>query len=436
MTRKKTFTALILLAAMAGALHAQDTTLVLSVKDAEQYALEHNKELQNASLEVRKAEAVKWQTLGTMLPQVKAGFDYQNMCGYEMEMRMGPAGITIPMNPYGTLSATASVALTGAQIVGTMMGNLSKEMADISLKQTEQSTRKNVHSVYLSILVMEKTLALLDSSLNNLESLQKTAQNAVNAGASEQVDADQIAIQVNSMKNNINSTKRSTELLYNSLILQLGAKPGTKLKLTGTLDNILDMEHTKSLMNEEFDINRNYNYQLLKKSEELSQKQVLMAWMNYLPTLSAYYQYSSKTYFGKDEGMNMTPPNVVGASISVPIFSSGVNAAKVREAKINYRETKNTVQRTEDALMVQERQLRYNLVSAYENYQNQNDNIEVSQRVFNNILNKYKVGMASSLDVTNSSNNLITAQSNYIQSIMELVNAKIELENLLNIDIK
>jgi outer membrane protein TolC len=250
------------------------------------------------------------------------------------------------------------------------------------------------------------------------------------------VDADQIAIQVNSMKNNINSTKRSTELLYNSLILQLGAKPGTILKLTGTLDNILDMEHTKSLMNEEFDINRNYNYQLLKKSEELSQKQVLMAWMNYLPTLSAYYQYSSKTYFGKDEGMNMTPPNVVGASISVPIFSSGVNAAKVREAKINYRETKNTVQRTEDALMVQERQLRYNLVSAYENYQNQNDNIEVSQRVFNNILNKYKVGMASSLDVTNSSNNLITAQSNYIQSIMELVNAKIELENLLNIDIK
>ena len=296
MTRKKTFTALILLAAMAGALHAQDTTLVLSVKDAEQYALEHNKELQNASLEVRKAEAVKWQTLGTMLPQVKAGFDYQNMCGYEMEMRMGPAGITIPMNPYGTLSVTASVALTGAQIVGTMMGDLSKEMAVISLKQTEQSTRKNVHSVYLSILVMEKTLALLDSSLNNLESLQKTAQNAVNAGASEQVDADQIAIQVNSMKNNINSTKRSTELLYNSLILQLGAKPGTKLKLTGTLDNILDMEHTKSLMNEEFDINRNYNYPLLEKSEELSQKQVLMAWMNYLPTIRTCFYVSSSDF--------------------------------------------------------------------------------------------------------------------------------------------
>ncbi len=430
MTRKKTFTALILLAAMAGVLRAQETTLTLSVKDAENYAIEHNKELQNATLDVRKAEAVKWQTLGTMLPQVKAGFDYQNMCGYEMNMSM----FHIAMNPYGTFSLTASVAITGSQIVGTMMGNLSKQMADITLKQTEQSTRKNVKSVYLSILVMEKTVVLLDSSLANIQSLQNTAQNAVNAGASEQVDADQIAVQVNSMKNNINSSKRSLELLYNSLTLQLGAKPGTKLILTGTLENILDLDDTKSLLSETFDINRNYTYQIIKKSEELSKKQVLMAWMNYMPTLSAYYQYSSKTYFGKDEGMNMTPPNMIGASISMPIFSSGVNAAKVREANISHRETLNTVSQTEDALMVQERQLRYNLVSAFENYQNQNENIEVSQRVFKNIVNKYKVGMSSSLDVTNASNNLITAQSNYIQAVMQLVNAKIELENLLNIN--
>lgn len=308
MTYKNIIIGMMALVALAGVATAQDTTLTLSVKDAENYALDHNRTLQNATLDVRKAEAVKWQTLGTMLPQVKAGFDYSNFCGYEMEMKMGPAGITIPMNPYGTVSLTASVALTGSQIVGTMMSNLSKQMSDITLRQTEQSTRKNVQSVYLSILVMEKTISLLDSSLANLQSLQKTAQNAVNAGASEQVDADQIAIQVNSMKNNINSSKRSLELLYNSLILQLGAAPNTRLVLTGTLDNILDIGNTKALMAENFDINRNYSYQLLKKSEELSKKQVLMAWMNYLPTLSAYYQYSAKTYFGKDEGMNMTPP--------------------------------------------------------------------------------------------------------------------------------
>lgn len=434
--KHKRLTALLLLTACLGLAKAQDTVLTLSVKDAEQYALNHNKELQNATLDVRKAEAVRWQTLGTMLPQVKAGFDYSNFCGYEMEMRMGPAGITIPMNPYGTLSLTASIAITGAQIVGTQLGTLSKQMADISLKQSEKNTIKNVRSVYLSILVMEKTLALLDSSLQNIMSLEKTAQNAVKVGASEQVEADQIAIQVNSMRNNINASKRTLELLYNSMILQIGADVNTKIVLTGNLDEILDIGNMNGLLGEDFDIRNNYNYQLLEMSEKLSKKQVLMAWMNYLPTLSVFYQYSSKTYFGKDEGMNMTPPNMVGASLSLPIFSSGVNAAKVREAKINLQETRNTVENGRNGLLVQERQLRYNLVSAYENYLNQNDNIEVSQRVFKNILNKYKVGMSSSLDVTNSSNNLITAQSNYIQSVMELVNAKIELENLLNIDIK
>ena len=128
----------------------------------------------------------------------------------------------------------------------------------------------------------------------------------------------------------------------------------------------------------------------------------------------------------------MTPPNMIGASINLPIYSSGSRIAKVKEAKLEYEKMQNNLKTTEDALYVQERQLRYNLVSALENYENQCDNIEVSQRVFNNILNKYKYGMSSSLDVTNASNNLITAQSNYVQSIMTLLNAQIELETLMN----
>ena len=363
--------------------NAQET-LRLSVEEAEQYAIEHNRNLKNASLDVKRAKAARWQTLSTMLPQVSAGFDYQNYCGYELSMM----GMAIPMNPSGTFSASAAVALTGAQVVGTMLTNLSIEMADITKQQTEQSISKGVRSVYLSILVMEKTVSLLDSSLVNLQNLERTTINAVKAGAAEQVDADQISIQVNSMKNNINSTRRSLEMLYNSLQLQLGAAVDTKIELTGTLTNILNTDNVKALLLQKFDINRNYDYQLLKKSEELTKRQITMTWMEFLPTVTAFYNYSKLTYFGKDEGFNMTPPNMIGASVSLPIFSSGTRSAKVAEAKINYQKIQNTVASTEDALFVQERQMRYNLVSALENYENQTENIEVSQRVFNNILNK------------------------------------------------
>ena len=56
----------------------------------------------------------------------------------------------------------------------------------------------------------------------------------------------------------------------------------------------------------------------------------------------------------------------------------------------------------------------------------------VAKRVFDNIAKKYEYGVASSLDVTNSGTNLISAQNSYVQSLLEIVNAQISLEQLLN----
>ena len=56
----------------------------------------------------------------------------------------------------------------------------------------------------------------------------------------------------------------------------------------------------------------------------------------------------------------------------------------------------------------------------------------MSQRVFNNTAEKYKYGRASSLEVTNASTELLSAQSNYIQAVMSVIQAQIELEELLN----
>lgn len=154
---------------VSGHIAKAQETIKLSLEDAEKYAIEHNRTMQNASLDIQQAKATRWQTLSSMLPQVSAGFSYQNHCGYELNMM----GVNIPMNPNGTFNTTVSMALTGAQVVGTMLANLSIEMADITKQQTEQSISKGVRSVYLSILVMEKTVALLDSSLVNLQILKE-----------------------------------------------------------------------------------------------------------------------------------------------------------------------------------------------------------------------------------------------------------------------
>ena len=425
--KKSTILIALAFAAFGGTLQAQQT-LSLSLDQAQQYAIEHSKTIQNASLDVQKAEAAKWEAISSMLPQVKTSFDYQNMCGYAMNM----TGFSIPMNPNGTFGVQASIALTGQQIIGALISKISTEMSDITLRQSEQSTRSSVKGLYTSILVMEKTVELLDSNLFNMQRLEASTNEAVRVGASEQVDADKFAVTVAQLRTSINATKRSLSMLYNSLKLQLGMNVNDNIVLTDKVDGLLDVNTAANTINQGFELDNNYSYQLLKKSEELAKQNVTMAWMKFTPTLSTYYQYSKKTYFGKNEGFNMTPPNMVGASVSLPLWSTGSRAASVKQAKIDLEKMQNTKQQTEDALLVQYDQLKYNLVSAIESYRIQDANLDVSRRVFDNVSEKYKYGRASSLEVTNASSDLISAQSSYIQAVMEVINAQTALEDLIN----
>ena len=403
-------------------------SLSISLKAAQDYAVEHNKALKNSSLELQKAEAAKWGAIATMLPQVSASLGYSNYCGYEMNF----SGMAISMPATGTLGITASIAVSGQQIIAVQLAEMSKSLSDLTKKQSEDEIRYQVAKVYMSILVMQNTTELLERSLENLESLQETTQNAVDVGAAEQTDADKLMVQVLSLRTSISSTNRSLEMLENSMRLQLGCGVNTKLVLTQTVDDILKPESILALQNESFNIENNYDYQLLKQNSDLLKKQIDLKIMGYVPTLSAYYQYSGRTYFGQREGFNMTPPNLIGLTLNIPIWSSGKTWSDVKQAKITYEEFQNTIDNTRDALLVQERQLRYNVTSNYETYEAQKLNLEVTERVFTNVSNKFEHGMASSLELTTASSDIISAQSSYISAVLNLVNAQIEFEQLLN----
>ena len=407
---------------------SKDSSLVVSLDEAKQYAVEHNRTVQNAGLSVKQAEAARWQAIASMLPQVSGSLDYTNMCGYEMKM----AGMPIPMNPTGTLGIQASMTISGQQIVGSLISNLAKDMQDVAKAKTIQAIEANVTNVYVNILATQETVDLLRKNMVNLESLYKMTENAVKVGAAEQIDADQLSVQVATMESAINNTDRAIEVLKSTLQLLLGVDASTEVVLSNKLDDILNADEAMKLLSSELVLEDNYDYALSKQQAELAKNQVTLKAMEYVPSITGFYQYSAKTYFGEAEGMNMTPPNTVGVTLSVPIWSSGVRAAGVTEKKLAYQAAQNTLADTEDQLRVSDRQYRYDLVSAYDNYQIQKRNIEVTQRVFDNMSKKFEYGYASSLDVTNTSTNLITAQQNYIQALTSMVNAHINLKNLLN----
>ena len=404
-------------------------TLNLSLAEAQDYAVETNRSLRNASLAVQEAYAQRWQTIASMLPSADLSWGYTSMMGYKMNF----GGMPIEMPDNGTLGVTAAVGINGQAIVGALLNNVAIDMQKLNLQQSEDNLRANIKTSYASVLVLENVVTLLKNSLANIEQMAEMTQRSVEVGAAEQTTADLIKVRVNTLKNNINANLRSTQLAMNALKVLLDVPAETELVLTSTLEDFLSAEAVLALLGNDFILEKNLNYQLLEKNVELAKKNVHMSGWAYGPTVALAYQYSKKDYFGEKEGFNMTPPNAVSLNISMPLWSSGKRAAGVVEKKIALEEARNTFAETANNLGIQNEQLRYNLQNGYETYMNEKDNMAVTQRVFESTTNKFNQGAASNLDLVNASNDLITAQSSYVQAVLTLVNAQVELEKFLNL---
>lgn len=400
----------------------------LSLQEAQQMAVERNVSLQNAAIDVRVAEANKWQAISNMLPQVNLGVNYSNYCGYEMDL----GGMKLSMPPYVDMGLTTSMTFSPAMLISKKISDISLKMSDISLKQTERQTKDQVKTLYFSALVSEEILNLLNGNLENLGRLEAMTQRSVDVGMAEQTSADQIRVQVATLENNILSTRRSLEMLYNTLRLQLNLDVDAEIELTQSLDDLLAIDAGMGLIREGFDMEGNYNWQLLKESTELTKQQLNAAKMGTLPSVTAMHQFTQKKYLSDERTMNMTPPNMINVSVKIPIFTSLNKSASIKSARLAYEKQLNTMAETERQLNIQYRQLCYNLASAYDSYNTQKANLEVSQNVFDNIARKYERGAASAMEVTNSGTSLIGAQSSYIQAVLSFVQAQVELEQLLN----
>ena len=140
-------------------------------------------------------------------------------------------------------------------------------------------------------------------------------------------------------------------MIYNSMRLQMNVGFDKEIVLTQTLDDLMDVEHSLDLLYDDFILENNFSYQLALQSTELYRKQKNLAGWAYGPTLSAFYQYTGRKYFSDEMTMNMTPPNMIGLTLSIPIFSSGRNYTSFQKAKLDYQKQLNTLENTKMALI-------------------------------------------------------------------------------------
>jgi outer membrane protein len=455
----------------------QADKLVLDLQGAVDHALAYNKNLKNARLEVERSRKSIWEAIAQGLPQVDGTVDYMSYFNYEMQFNfgggaapdlspedylnafnqtqaqfptytqndvlmhaadtyydgvlqslVGPTAITLKDQSTATLQVSQLI-FSGQYIVGIKTAKLAQQISEQNLESNELNIKESVISSYYLVLITEESLGILKQNLENLQQTLEQTQVMFKTGMAEQTDVDQIRINVNQLSNATASLQRNLEMNYNMLRFQLGVDSGVDIELTDQLGSLFTDMQPETALALPFSLENNVTYQIMQTQEKINKRLLDLEQWNYAPTIAGFYNYNAKIL---TSGFDMNPNNLVGLNMSVPIFSSGMRKARVDQAKIEYEVAQNNRDILEDQLKLQEKQIKYNLQSSLENFYTQEENVEVAQRVYDSYRHKFEQGMATSLELTQANSNFLDAESNYLNAMMDVMSAKLQLDKLMN----
>ncbi len=403
--------------------------LYLSLEDARQYALEHNINLANAELAVDEASAGLRETIYQGLPQLNAAVDYSNFFGSTATLGAMP-GFEIEFNPTSNLGiSVGQLIFSGGYIVGIQTAKLFREVTKTSREKSELEIKAQVAQAYYLSLISMASKEIIGSNLNNMQDLLEKTKALVDVGVAEELDYDQLSVQANMLADAVRAADRQVELSLNMLRLQMGMTAEQSIVLTDDLEGLVGRSDFRNSLIMPFSLQDNPDFRLMSLQTGLAGKQVKLERAAYLPTISGFYNYTEKLL--KPE-FDITPKHVIGLNVNIPIFSSGVRQSRVNKARINMEVVENQLELLSQQLQIQEKQLRFNLNNALEQYESQLANLEVARRVHRSFNNKFAQGMVSSLDMITANNNYLQAENSYVSSLLQLMEAHVAMEKLLN----
>jgi outer membrane protein TolC len=174
---------------------------------------------------------------------------------------------------------------------------------------------------------------------------------------------------------------------------------------------------------------------MLKKGEQLTYLQMRLRKSEYLPTMSAYYQYQQNGLRDQfdffDFSKNWYPSQVIGVQLDIPIWSSGMRKYKLNQAKLALDKAKVQDTELQQRLNLTVETYRSEFNNAYLIYNNRLKNLEIAKRIYQKTEVKYKEGKSNSLELSTSYNQYLSSEINYLTSILDLLLKKSDLDKLL-----
>lgn len=425
---------------------SQEQTYSFTLDEAIQFALENNYAAINANRDIIDAQKQKWETIAGGLPQINGSVGYQNQLKQPVtllpaELVGGAAGEFIPVVFSQPQSLTATATLTqqifdGSYIVGVQATKAFLSYSANNKEKTELDVRKQVVEAYGNVLLAEESVKILEKNKANLEKNLYETTKLYENGLGDEESVDQLQITLSSIENRLQNALRLKEITLQMLNVSLGLDLNAPTQLQEKLEDLTVSKMDLSILSTAFNISDNVDYKLAENLNEQRYYEWKLSRSRALPTLNAFVNYGSSSYSESFDFFSGDPEwfdsSILGLDLNIPIFSSLKRSASTQRAKIALEKAKTQLTEAEQQIRLQLENAKNDYTLAINNYETAKQNLLLSERIENKNQIKYKEGLATSFELRQAQTQLYTTQQEFLQSMVEVINKKTDLEIILN----
>ncbi len=426
---------------------AQDVNYSFSLNEAIDYALIHNYTVRNAELDIESAEKKKWETTTIGLPQIDGVVDYQYFLKQVVtlipsEFIGGPPGefeeviFGTKQNLFATVTLKQLV-FDGSYLIGLQSAKTFLKISNLAKEKTDQSIREAVINAYGNVLVAQETILILKKNKSSLEKNLSDTEAFLKNGFAEEQDVEQQQITLSTINNDLNRAIRFEFIAKQMFNFTLGIPIESEVELMDTLEMLTLNSTDLKIISQAFDLDNHIDYKIADNKVISDELLVKYEKSKAIPSLNAFINYSkfanndNAIFFSGNE--NWFDSSLFGLSLNIPIFSSLQRSSRTQQAKISLMQSEIKFIETSEKLKLEVITAKNKYQFSLDQYQTSKQNLFLAERIAKKEEIKFFEGISTSIDLTNAQNQLFNQQQNYIQSILQIIQTKVELENALNI---
>lgn len=409
-----------------------------SLQQSIDYSLKNSPNYLNSDLDLQNAQYKRKEITGLGLPQINGSIDLKDYLAIPTSLLPGqffgaPAGTFIPIK-FGTkYNATAGLSasqllFSSDYIVGLKAAKEFINLSKINVLRSKSELAASVSKAYYNVLVNRERIKLLDINTTRLQKLYNDTKVLNQQGFVELIDVERLEVQLNNLKTEKEKIDRLIGLSENILKFQMGYKIADGISLTDSLS--FNNKDVSTLSAGKIDVTKRADYQLVQSQQALNTLDVKRQRMGYLPTLAMYgaFQYNAQRqkfdfFDGSQSWFNIA---LIGGTLNFSVFDGLQRYNRIQQAKIAVLKGVNNLKNIEMAAEMEANVADISYTNAFASLQTQKRNMELAQHVFDVTQKKFSAGVGSNLEITTAESTLKESQTNYYNSIYDMLVAEID----------